>query len=206
MAEKARDGNISMVNTFLKYGLVEKKKTREGEAPCALYRSINALCTAVANNRTDIVKLLIKQGANIDKAMELNIAQNLKDALQDGNEVASKWDCLSAFHYAIINRYTDMVWILALEGTNTNIPYKEKGQEEKSVWELCENDASMREALQLYWSPKNHFRFPKSVRNVIVSVLLIAKRQRWPLDTELMYKIFQYTVQPMVGQQKLGEN
>eukprot|EP00026_Physarum_polycephalum_P008705 Phypoly_transcript_08802.p1 GENE.Phypoly_transcript_08802~~Phypoly_transcript_08802.p1 ORF type:complete len:355 (+),score=48.37 Phypoly_transcript_08802:216-1280(+) len=184
LAVATKKGYTRVVQLLLEYGA--------GVEDVA-YLGVKALNAAVANNHTDIMALLIKYGANIDIAATCDIGENLYHTIKGWKgDDSQKWEFMSSLHYAIINRYIDTVWILALAGVPTNIPYKEKKQKEQTVWELCGDDMSMRSALMHIWSPQDHFRHPQCVRNAIVSVLLIAKRQHWGFDSEVMCQIFQY--------------
>ena len=62
-----------------------------------------------------------------------------------------------------------MVWTLVSLGGHTvvSFPYV-KGDKSITVWELCNNDKSLTEALYNRWSPRSHQLFPKPVRDAII--------------------------------------
>jgi len=154
---------------------------------------INAFCTAVANGFLEMAVLLSMNGAQVHKAMTYNIGEYLSLALKAPNAVRGlRWDYMSVLHYRILQKDIDMVWMLALAGVPLDIKFKELEKPAKTVWEMCGDNQELHRALLHFWSPQDHRRHPKCVRNAVVSMLLIAKKQQWPLDNEIKFKIFQF--------------
>ncbi len=85
-----------------------------------------------------------------------------------------------------------MVRLLVCAGADLNVPYYDSEGERKTVWDLCSangND-SMKLALKHTWTPGTHKKYPRTVRDAIYCVLLIAKRQRWPIPEFILFSIF----------------
>jgi len=50
----------------------------------------------------------------------------------------------------------------------------------------------MRKAVSVEWTPEKHIYYPTKIKTEIFMLLLIAKKQNWPLLKEILFYIFKY--------------
>jgi len=148
-------------------------------------------CGANVNAYTDIGTTALHQlcfPANNDISCE--VAEFL---IQNGADVnihhcSKKY---TALHFALITRNKNLVWLLVTSGADLNIPCSSPTKPQ-TVWDLAGNDTNLLWALRQRWIPQEHHKFPKHIRDAIVSVLLVAKQQKWKLDNSMLQLILSY--------------
>eukprot|EP00026_Physarum_polycephalum_P013918 Phypoly_transcript_14378.p1 GENE.Phypoly_transcript_14378~~Phypoly_transcript_14378.p1 ORF type:complete len:265 (+),score=40.52 Phypoly_transcript_14378:82-876(+) len=134
---------------------------------------LHMLCEFGLKNKETACKFaeeLILQGANM-QAVSMNSGPGLQNPMS----------------IAVQKRFAEMIWILVAFGGNPNPGFgvlveKDEGNEKVSHKEVMA-------ALENKWSPKTHKRYPKPIRDSIVSFLLVAKRLNLPLDSQISLKI-----------------
>jgi len=94
----------------------------------------------------------------------------------------------TALHIALEKKSERAVKMLLVGGAKKDIPWKH-GEETKDTMELAK-EKDMLKAMDVTWSTKNHRLYPKKVRDAIFMTLLVAKRQKWKLNTDCMFEIF----------------
>jgi len=121
---------------------------------------------------------LFRNGANVN-------AYYSRDD-QDGRQAGSP------IFYAVKQGFSDMVWKLIFAGADLNIEVFVDGFPH-TIWEMCNSDdVATQKALFHFWEPDTHIRHPKKVRDAIVCVMLIARRQNWGFDAPIFRHLLSF--------------
>lgn len=101
----------------------------------------------------------------------------------------------TAMHLALRKKHEGLVTLLACAGADTSL-LREDGGERQTCEEMCGEDETFLKALRAEWTPETHHLFPTDVRSSVEAALMIAKRQDWPLPSNLLFDICALAVSP----------
>ena len=149
----------------------------------------------------EMVELLLEYGANVNAINQFIDNVHLKDVKSPTDEprderFISSIQCVptkqTPLHIAIRANRIDIVLTLLAHGADPNIlrtrVLEEEQQEQQSCLDLCESE-EMKSVFTHGWSPKIHKHYPKSKKDIVMQVLLVAKRNSWKLSNDILYII-----------------
>lgn len=94
----------------------------------------------------------------------------------------------TALHLALRSKDEGLVTLLVCAGADASLS-REDGEERTTCEEICGEDEKLLKALRAEWTPETHHLFPVDVRSSVEVALMIAKRQEWPLPSNLLFDI-----------------
>jgi len=156
-------------------------------------------------NQLRVLLLLLEAGADVNAVRKELVQEHVEvesptDDPRDGGFIPSV-RCVprreTPVHQAIRLGRPDIVRMLVSHGANPNSCQYTYGAETKSAHEMAAAAGpEMVEALQCQWAPKHHQLYAAQVRGRIFTALCIAKREKWPLDPELLHLVLYWIASP----------
>lgn len=155
-----------------------------------------ALHVAVRGGDVAMAALLIARGANVNswrRSLEQRDSGETGET-DDPREAGfvSEVVCVpireTPLHLALRKRHDGLVTLLACAGADPSLE-RADGDQRQTCEELCEEDVTLLRALRAEWTPETHHLFPAEVRSSVEAALMIAKRQEWPLPSNLLFEI-----------------
>lgn len=101
----------------------------------------------------------------------------------------------TALHLALRKKHEGLVTLLACAGADASL-VREDGEERQTCEEMCGEDEKLLKAVRAEWTPETHHLFPTDVRSSVEAALMIARRQDWPLPSNLLFDICALAVSP----------
>jgi len=153
-----------------------------------------------------VLILLIEAGADVNaKRSELvqeqvDVESPTDDPRDDSfiSSVRCVPRCETPIIQAIRLGHPDIVRVLVSHGANPDAsPFTYGKEPPKSAHEMATAAGpEMVEALQCRWTPQHHRFYSAQVRRQIFTTLCVAKREKWPLDPELVQLICHWIASP----------
>jgi len=210
-----RHYNLECLRTLLNAGAkVDNRATNKGQSEygdgsnddqtalhiaCRLKNREKRESELISNSTVeDMVLLLLKHGADVNaiaKRLDLvkqEVTSSIRDPRDSGYESGiTQVNVLETpLHITIRSGNTKLVSILVINGANLLIPWR-YGDTETYPFELCKTD-EMHKAISVEWTPEKNIYYPIKIKSEIFMLLLIAKKQNWPLPKEILFYIFKY--------------
>ena len=143
------------------------------------YFSVAPLHFACFWRNKELIELLLKHGAN----------PNVPRTQKNCEQILVKE---KALHIAIEQDNREVVSLLLSYGALLS-DLKEKNGKFVENWELCVSK-EMKDLLNLTWSPTTHKHFNDKSKKIVFTILLLAKRLKWPIGKDNLYIIISKSV------------
>lgn len=189
-----RGGKLEAVRALLDAGAdvdaVESEATTRGFNRNSQVTGLHIACSA---GNLPLVALLLARSADVNAvATNLHQAPSGRESRTDPPGIPVKE---TALHQAIIAKRAALVTMLVCAGADRDAQ-RVRESVSSSCIELCGDDDDLLKALQAEWTPETHKLFPREVQRNVEAVLLVAKRQKWPIPRPVLSKIFNFLFGP----------
>ena len=175
--------------------------------------ALELLCRTQGLDETVLLQmatLLLDYGANPNRLsrhidnVEIDVVSSTSDPRDDTYQPSVKptYVFCTCLYEAILKGHLKLVELLLIRGANPSHPYITDApsggeREELNIMEFLEGHVckEVKESVKTLlnttkmWRPSTHQLYPKQTRDTIFQLLLISRRQKWPLPLECLHLI-----------------